>query len=91
MAVYTLLANDTSQQTPKLAKGTVRLYSTVPIYWVVGEDPQVTPGRSAVLSVGTTQELRLPVKCSRIAIQAVNESGSVTIIEVLGGASASCS
>ena len=91
MSVYAISANNTSQQSPTLAKGLVRITTAVAIYWTIGENPQITPGQSALLPAGASRELRLPVKCSRLAVQAVKEPGIVTIVEVLGGASSSCS
>jgi len=44
-----------------------------------------------VISVaGTTQTLRIPVKCSKIAFLAVKDPGWVTIAEI-NGVKASCS
>jgi len=91
MSVYAISAKNTSQQSPTLAKGTIRISTTVSVYWVIGENPQITPGKSAILPAGATRELRLPVKCSKLAVQAVKDPGVVTIVEVLGGASSSCS
>jgi len=91
MASYSLTATDVSQQSPKLKKGIVRLYASVDIYWVVGEKPIATTSRCAVLRADTTLELRLPVKCSSIAVLAVREAGAVTIVEHNGGARSSCS
>ncbi len=91
MAAYSLTATNISQQSPKLKKGTVRVYSSVDIYWVVGEDPVANSKNCAVLRAGETIELRLPVKCSCIAILAVREPGAVTVVEANGGARSSCS
>jgi hypothetical protein len=91
MAAYSLTATDVSQQSPKLKKGVVRLYASVDIYWVVGENPTATASRCALLRAGNTIELRLPVKCSSIAVLAVRDAGAVTIVEHNGGARSSCS
>ena len=91
MAAYSLTATDVSQQSPKLKKGLVKIYASVGIYWVVGENPTANNQNCAVLRAGETIELRLPVKCSSIAVLAVNEPGAVTIVENNGGARSSCS
>ena len=91
MASYSLTATDVSQQSPKLKKGIIQVYTSVDIYWVVGEDPVANKDCCAVLRAGKSIELRLPVKCSRIAVLAVREFGAVTVIENNGGASSSCS
>jgi hypothetical protein len=91
MAAYSLTATDVSQQSPKLKKGIIQIYTSVDIYWVIGEDPVATNDCCALLRAGQSIELRLPVKCSRLAVLAVRESGSVTIIEHNGGARSSCS
>jgi hypothetical protein len=91
MAAYSLTATDVSQQSPKLKKGLVRVYTSVDIYWVVGEDPTASANRCALLRAGDTIELRLPVKCSCIAVLAVRAAGAVTVIEHNGGARSSCS
>jgi len=91
MAAYSLTANNVSQQSPNLAKGPVRIYASVAVYWVVGENPQARSSNCAMLAAGQSIELRLPVKCSRIAVLAVNEPGVVTVSETHGGAKASCS
>ena len=91
MAAYSLTATNISQQSPKLKKGTVRVYASVDVYWVVGENPVANSKNCAVLRAGETIELRLPVKCSCIAVLAVRESGVVTVVEANGGARSSCS
>ena len=91
MSAYSFTATLENQQTPVLKKGVVTISTTVAIYWVVGENPLVNKDKCALLRAGGIQELRIPVKCSKIGFLAVNESGPVTIIEQLGGASASCS
>jgi hypothetical protein len=90
MASYSLTATNTSQQSPVLKKGVIILYSSVSIYFVVGENPIVDPNTCAVLRAGESRTMRFPVKCSRIAVQAVGASGAVTITEQAGGVKASC-
>lgn len=85
-----MTATNTSQQSPVLKKGIVVLYSAVSIYYVVGENPVVDPTKCALLRAGESREMHFPVKCSKIAIQAVGESGAVTIVEHGPGAKASC-
>lgn len=90
MASYSLTATSQSQQSPVLKKGTVILYSSVSVYFVVGENPVVNPNTCAVLRAGESRTMRFPVRCSRIAVQAVNTPGAVTITEQAGGVKASC-
>ena len=90
MASYSLTATNTSQQSPVLKKGVVILYSAVPVYFVVGENPIVDPSKCALLRAGESREMRFPVKCSKIAVQAVGVHGAVTITEQSGGVKASC-
>jgi hypothetical protein len=90
MSSYSLTATHTNQTTPKLTRGPVRIWASVPVYWVIGEHPQAGPG-CAKLAAGQSIELRLPTSCGRLAVAAVAESGSVTVTELKGGARASCS
>lgn len=90
MASYSLTATNISQQSPILKKGVVILYSAVPVYFVVGENPIVDPSKCALLRAGESREMRFPVKCSKIAVQAVGVHGAVTITEQSGGVKASC-
>ena len=90
MSAYSLNATNVSQQSPVLRKGIVRLYSSVAIYFMVGENPVVDPTKCALLRAGESREMRFPVKCSKIAVQAVGASGAVTITEQAGGVKASC-
>jgi hypothetical protein len=90
MASYSLTATNISQQSPVLKKGVVILYSSVSIYFIVGENPVVDPTKCALLRAGESREMRFPVKCSKIAVQAVGEHGAVTITEQSGGVKASC-
>lgn len=90
MASYSLTATNISQQSPVLKKGVVILYSAVPVYFVVGENPIVDPSKCALLRAGESREMRFPVKCSKIAVQAVGVPGAVTITEQAGGVKASC-
>ena len=90
MSAYSLSATNVSQQSPVLRKGIVRLYSSVAIYFMVGENPVIDITKCALLRAGETREMRFPVKCSKIAVQAVNTEGFVTITEQNGGVKASC-
>ena len=90
MSAYSLNATNVSQQSPVLRKGIVRLYSSVAIYFMVGENPVVDPTKCALLRAGESREMRFPVKCSKIAVQAVGAHGAVTITEQSGGVKASC-
>ena len=89
MASYSINANSVSQPTPVLARGPVTITATVNVFWRVGENP-VADNKCALLRAGTTQTLRIPVKCSRIAFLAVKDPGWVTVSE-LNGTKASCS
>lgn len=90
MSAYSLQASNQSQHTPALKKGIVKIYASVNIYWIVGENPTASAATCALLRAGETIELRLPVKCSKIAVLAVNEPGAVTVMEQVGGTKASC-
>lgn len=90
MSSYSLNATNTSQQSPILRKGTIRIYTNVSVYWVVGENPQASTLKCALLRAGESLELRIPVKCSRIAVLAVSDPGTFSILE-LGVARPSCS
>ena len=90
MSAYSFTATNVSQQSPVLRKGIVRLYSSVSVYFMVGENPIVDPTKCALLRAGESREKRFPVKCSKIAVQAVAAHGPVTITEQNGGAKASC-
>jgi hypothetical protein len=92
MSSYSLQATSQSSHTPnKLTRGPIRIWSAVPIYWVIGENPVAQANGCARLAAGQVLELRLPTSCARLAVLAVNEHGSVTVTEVSGGARASCS
>lgn len=90
MSVYAFTASNISQQSPILKKGLVQLTTSVAIYYVVGENPVASSNNCGLLQAGETREMRFPVKCSRIAIKAVNAEGNVTIVELSGGAKSSC-
>ena len=90
MASYSINANDVSQITPVLARGPVTITAQVGVFWRVGENP-VADNRCALLRAGTSIQLRIPVKCSKIAFLAVKDPGYVTVSEQSGGASSSCS
>jgi len=91
MASYSIQASSFSQSTPVLRKGPVSIIASVSVYFVVGENPTVNPNTSALLLAGQTRRINLPVKCSKIAIMAVDTPGSVSIIEESTGTKASCS
>ena len=91
MPAYSLHAGSMSQATPTLAKGPVRISTPVPIYWCVGQDPVANSSNCALLAPGKDLVLRLPVKCSKIAVLAVKDPGIVTVVEEFGGGSSSCS
>jgi hypothetical protein len=89
MASYSINANLISQSTPVLARGPVTITAQVSVFWRVGENP-IADNKCALLRAGTSQELRIPVKCSKIAFLAVNTPGWVSVHEV-NGTKASCS
>ena len=90
MASYSINANLVSQATPVLARGPVTITAQVSVFWRVGENP-TADNKCALIRAGTSQELRIPVKCSKIAFLAVKDPGYVTVSEQNGGASSSCS
>ena len=79
-----------SKTCEKIRKGLIKIHSTTTVYWAIGENPVATQN-CAVLRAGSTIELRIPVNCSKLAVLAVQEAGTVTVTEVVGGARASCS
>ena len=89
MASYSINANSVSQTTPVLARGPVTITSAVNIYWRVGENP-VADTKCALVRAGTSIQIRIPVKCSKLAVLAVSDPGWVTIHEI-NGTKASCS
>jgi hypothetical protein len=89
MASYSINANSVSQATPVLARGPVTITAQVSVFWRVGENP-VADNKYALLRAGTSLQLRIPVKCSKIAFLAVKDPGWVTVHEV-NGTKASCS
>ena len=89
MASYSISANSVSQTTPVLARGPITISSDVNIYWRVGEAP-VADSKCALVRAGTTLQIRIPVKCSKIAVLAVGALGWVTVHEI-NGTKASCS
>jgi hypothetical protein len=91
MAAYSVTATDVSQKSPVLKKGPIRIYASVSVYWVIGEAPTASTTKCALLRAGESIELRLPVKCSRLAVLAVKDAGTVTVTETGSGASSSCS
>ena len=91
MPAYSLTVTTTDSISPKLAKGKIRSFASVPVNWVIGENPKINSTNCAILEAGQVIELRLPFSCSRLAVQAFDEPGCVTITEISGGAKASCS
>lgn len=91
MSAYVIISSSESQQTPALKKGPVKISTDKSIYWTVGENPVVVPGKSAFLRSDESIEINLPVKCSKIAVMAVTEPGTVTILEQSNKISPSCS
>ena len=90
MTSFVINATNQSQATPVLRKGPIRIHASVSIYWRVGEQP-VANNNCALLPAGQSIDLKLPVKCSKVAVLAVKDSGTVTVTETGGGASSSCS
>lgn len=91
MPTYIINADNTSQSSPVLKKGKIKLYTDVTVYWAIGEKPIANKINCAVLAAGESRELNLPVKCSKVAIMAADKAGIFTVTEVQGGARASCS
>lgn len=91
MATYSIQANEVSQSTPVLQKGPISIYAQVAVYYIIGENPTASAKNCGLLMAGQTRDLRLPVRCSRVAVVAVKEPGWVTVTEMGGGAKASCS
>ena len=91
MPTYIINADNTSQSSPVLKKGKIRLYADVTVYWAIGENPTASKVNCAVLSAGQSRDINLPVKCSKVAIMAADKAGIFTVTEVQGGARASCS
>ena len=89
MASYSINANSVSQPTPVLARGPITITAQVSVFWRVGENP-TADNRCALLRAGASLQLRIPVKCSRIAFLAVNTPGWITVHEI-NGTKASCS
>lgn len=92
MASHTILANTSSSTTgSKLRRGRIKIHTNTAIYWAIGEHPVASKNGCALLPAGESIELRIPVNCSKIAVLAVHEEGSVIVIEIPDGAKASCS
>ena len=88
--IYSLEATHEQQTTPPLQRGLISIHAIVTTYVVIGENPQVVPGRSMLLQAGETREFRLPTKCCRVGVLAVKDAGAVIVTEKPGGAKASC-
>lgn len=89
MASYNIQADNISRSTPKLQRGTIKIIAEVSVYFCIGNNPQAG-SHCAFVPAGTSREIRLPTNCLQVAVQAVNISGGVTIVEV-SKAKASCS
>jgi hypothetical protein len=85
MASYSIPVNNSTSSTTDatLPKSTVEVLATVPVYYMVGSDPTATPA-CAVLPANQTLSLRLPVKCLKIAVLAVDQPGYVSVVEING-------
>lgn len=79
-----------SRSCDKLRKGLTRIHTSSTVYWTIGENP-VANKNCAVLQAGASITLRIPVNCSKLAVLAVQEPGTVSVTELSGGARASCS
>ena len=91
MASYSILANtSTSTVGAKMRRGRVRIHATTSVFWSIGENPVASREKCALLRAGETLEIRMPVNCSRLAVLAASESGTVVVTEV-AGARSSCS
>jgi hypothetical protein len=89
MSSYNIRANSISQSTPKLQRGEIKIVAEVSVYFRIGNDP-AADDKCAFVPAGESRQIRLPTNCLRVAVQAVNTAGSVTIVEV-SKAKASCS
>lgn len=92
MPAYSINSKTNASVTgPKLKKGRVKITTTTDIFWVIGENPVARSTGCAILRAGKSVELNLPVNCSRLAVLAVTDPGAVSILDITGGARASCS
>ena len=89
MASYNIQASQHSQSTPKLQRGEIKIIADVSVYFRIGNDP-IADNRCAFIPAGESRQIRLPTNCLQVAVQAVNQQGSVTIVEV-SKTKASCS
>lgn len=89
MASYNIQADSTSKSTPKLQRGEIKIVTTVAVYFRIGNSP-VADAKCAFIPAGESRQIRLPTNCLQVAVQAVNQFGGVSIIEV-SKAKASCS
>ena len=91
MTTYTIQANSQeSQATPVLQRGEIILQTTVPIFYMIAEWPVATSEKCAVLRAGETLKITLQTRCNRLAVLAVNNTGTVTVTEKLVKTRASC-
>jgi hypothetical protein len=89
MASYNIQANQVSQATPKLQRGDIKIIAAVTVYFRIGNNPQAD-NKCAFIAAGTERQIRLPTNCLQVAVQAVDQPGGVTILEV-NKTRASCS
>jgi len=89
MASYSLSATNTSTATPKLQRGEIKIIADVTVYFRIGNNP-VADNKCAFIPAGTERQIRLPTNCLQVAVLAVNNPGSVSIVEV-SKTRASCS
>lgn len=89
MASYSLSAGATSTATPKLQRGEIKIIAQVTVYFRIGNLP-VADDKCAFIAAGTERQIRLPTNCLQVAVLAVDQPGSVTIVEV-NKTRASCS
>ena len=89
MASYSLSAGATSTATPKLQRGDIKIIASVTVYFRIGNLP-IADNKCAFVPAGTERQIRLPTNCLQVAVLAVDQPGSVTIVEV-NKTRASCS
>ena len=89
MASYNIQADTVSKSTPRLQRGEIKIVAEVSVYFRIGNDPQAD-NRCAFIPAGTSRQIRIPTNCLQVAVRAVNQPGSVTIVEV-SKTRASCS
>lgn len=90
MAAYNVPVSSTSQTSPPLKKGKIRIVCSVNVFWALGANPTANTKTCTALKANTPLVIVNPFPNNKIAFVTSNESGSVTVTEVLGGASSSC-